>query len=239
MNPMKSLSLIVCMILAVGYLTPVQAVTDAELEALEKQIEQQEAEEKKQIETEEKKKTEAAAKRKDELEKQQMEKAKRVAEKKRKAEEEKHLMELEKQRQEVEQKRIEEEVRKAVEARLAELELERKRKEEDAKKREEEIRAKKALLTPVISIVSGTYGANCGAPKGNVTQHLATACNGRKRCEYIVDYKVIGDPVYGCGKTYNAEWKCSENGQVFRTKLSPEAGYRKTAILNCEGAQTK
>ncbi len=40
MNPMKSLSLIVCLILTVGYLTPVQAVTDAELDALEKQIEQ-------------------------------------------------------------------------------------------------------------------------------------------------------------------------------------------------------
>jgi hypothetical protein len=42
MNPMKSLNLIVCLILTVGYHTPVQAVTDAELEALEKQIEQQE-----------------------------------------------------------------------------------------------------------------------------------------------------------------------------------------------------
>jgi len=38
---MKSLSLIICLILAVGYLTPVQAVTDAELEALEKQIEKE------------------------------------------------------------------------------------------------------------------------------------------------------------------------------------------------------
>ena len=49
MNPMKSKtahSLIISLILTVGYLTSVTAVTDAELEALEKQIEQQEAEEK-------------------------------------------------------------------------------------------------------------------------------------------------------------------------------------------------
>ena len=48
MKPMRSNkvhSLIACLILSVGYLTTVQAVTDAELDALEKQIEQQEVEE--------------------------------------------------------------------------------------------------------------------------------------------------------------------------------------------------
>jgi hypothetical protein len=52
---MKSItthSLIVCLILMVSYLPPVSAVTDAELEALEKQIEQQEAEEKYKLEAE-------------------------------------------------------------------------------------------------------------------------------------------------------------------------------------------
>jgi len=58
---MKSLRLIISLILTVGYLTSVQAVTDAELEALEKQIEQQEAEEKKQVE-DVKKKAEAKQK---------------------------------------------------------------------------------------------------------------------------------------------------------------------------------
>ncbi len=50
-----------------GYLPPVIAVTDAELEALEKQIEQQEAEEKEKAETE--RKAKAGTKRKTEEDK--------------------------------------------------------------------------------------------------------------------------------------------------------------------------
>jgi len=109
---MKSLSLIVSLILMVGYLTPVQAVTDAELEALEKQIEQLESEEKQQAE--EKRKAGAAAKRKAE----QKRKVNAEAEKKR-------LAELEKQR-------IEEEKHLLEETRLAEQE--RQRQKEEAKK---------------------------------------------------------------------------------------------------------
>ena len=129
-----------------------------------------------------------------------------------------------------EKNKLEEEKRKLEEAQLAELERKRK---------EEENLVTKTLLTSVIFVVSGTYGVNCGAPHGNVTQHLADACNDRKRCEYIVDYKVIGDPVWGCGKTYEAEWKCSENGQVFRTVVQPEAGYRKKAVLFCSEESAK
>ena len=88
MKPMRSnkvhsliACLIACFILGVGYLTPVQAVTDAELEALEKQIEQLETEEKKQAEAARKTKVEAEAKRKAE----QKRKAEAEAEKKRHA----------------------------------------------------------------------------------------------------------------------------------------------------------
>jgi len=42
-DPMKLLILFSSLILTISYLTSVQAVTDAELEALEKQIEQQES----------------------------------------------------------------------------------------------------------------------------------------------------------------------------------------------------
>jgi len=83
--------------LTVSYLTPVNAVTDAELEALEKQIEQMEAEEKEQAEAEEKKKAE--------------DEAKRIADQKRKANaeaERKRLSELEKQRREEEERLAEE-----------------------------------------------------------------------------------------------------------------------------------
>ena len=52
MKSKTTLSLIVCMILMDGNLSYVHAVTDAELKALEKQLEQQEAEEKKKVEIE-------------------------------------------------------------------------------------------------------------------------------------------------------------------------------------------
>jgi len=114
------------------YLTSATAVTDAELEALEKQIEQQEAEEKKQAEAEAKRKAEAEAKWK--------------AEQKRKAEveaEKKRLSELEKQLQE-KQRKFEDEKKKIEEARLAELE---QRRQEEAAERQrlaaEEARLKK------------------------------------------------------------------------------------------------
>ena len=91
----------------VGHLSHVHAVTDAELEALEKQIEQQEAEEKRKQEAEEKRFAEAEAKRKAEAEKQAEEKrVKEIVEKR--------LAEIEKQRQE-EQRRLEGEKRKAEE----------------------------------------------------------------------------------------------------------------------------
>jgi formylglycine-generating enzyme required for sulfatase activity len=132
MNLMKSKiahSLIVCLIFIAGYLPPVTAVTDAELEALEKQIEQQEVEEKQQAEAE----------------------AKRKAEQKRKAEE-KRLSELEKHRLEEEQKRLEEarskreeEKRKLEQARQAELE--RKRQEEEKRLVEEETKRKEEERT--------------------------------------------------------------------------------------------
>jgi len=74
-------SLIACSIILVGYLTPVHAVTDAELEALEKQIEQQEAEDKQRIDA--KAKADEAARIKREAEA----KARAEAEAKKRAEE--------------------------------------------------------------------------------------------------------------------------------------------------------
>jgi len=98
MIPMQSktpLILSSILILTIGYQIPVHAVTDAELEALEKQIEQLESEEKQQAE--DKRKAEAAAKRIEE----QKRKANAEAEKKR-------LAELEKQRIEEEERLLEE-----------------------------------------------------------------------------------------------------------------------------------
>jgi hypothetical protein len=114
----------------VGYMTSVTAVTDAELEALEKQLEQQEAEEIQKIESEMKEKAEEEVKRKAE----EKRKSKDEAEKKR-------ILELEKQSQE---QQMENEVQKR---RLADLE--RLRQEEEASKKTEEEKKNKynSLIT--------------------------------------------------------------------------------------------
>jgi hypothetical protein len=83
-----------------------------------------------------------------------------------------------------------------------------------------------------ITVVSATYGGNCGAPEGNMTRRLGQACNGKARCDYVIDYTVIGDPRPMCGKTYVAEWRC---GGVARSATVPaEAGYRKSISLSCD-----
>jgi len=103
MKSKVTLFLLSSLILVVDYLSPVHAVTDVELEALEQQIEQQEIEEKRQAE--------AAAKRKAESETQRLEETRRIAEEKRLAEEAR-LAELERQRKEEEAKKRAEEKKK-------------------------------------------------------------------------------------------------------------------------------
>ena len=58
MESKTTLVLFISLLLTVSYLTTVNAVTDAELDALEKQLEQMETEEKEQAAAEEKKKAE-------------------------------------------------------------------------------------------------------------------------------------------------------------------------------------
>jgi len=136
------LGLIGCLILAVGHLSSVTAVTDAELDALEKQIEQQEAEEIKQTEAAEKKKADAAAK----LRAEQKRKANAEAEKKRAAE-------LEKQRREEEDRLLEE-------TRLAEQE--RQRQKEEAKKQKIQEQTKE-ISENICSKIVGIWHWKSGA----------------------------------------------------------------------------
>jgi hypothetical protein len=86
-----------------------------------------------------------------------------------------------------------------------------------------------------IRVVTATYGANCGVASGNVTGHLAGACDGRGTCDYRVDYTVIGDPAYGCSKGYAAQWRCDGSPQVFSAGAAPEAGFGAIVHLSCGG----
>ena len=85
-----------------------------------------------------------------------------------------------------------------------------------------------------IHVVGGTYGANCGQPRGNVTGHLSSLCEGRtERCPYRVDHRVIGDPASSCQKDYFAEWTCGSAPEVFQVAAPPEAGFGAVVTLSC------
>ena len=85
-----------------------------------------------------------------------------------------------------------------------------------------------------IHVVAGSYGQNCGAAHGNTTPHLQQTCEGQPSCAYRVDYKVIGDPAYGCQKDYVAEWSCGQDATVYRATAAPEAGFGSTVDLRCD-----
>lgn len=84
-----------------------------------------------------------------------------------------------------------------------------------------------------IEVLHATYGGNCGAPKGNVTAHLANLCNNTNRCEYKVDFKVIGDPAPRCGKSYEAEYRCRSRDETRKVSAPGEAGLGTVVLLDC------
>jgi hypothetical protein len=84
-----------------------------------------------------------------------------------------------------------------------------------------------------ITVVAGTYGKNCGASYGNKTAHLESLCNARASCSYVIDYQIIGDPVPGCKKEYEAEWKCGADKAIHSAVASAEAGYKSPLLLTC------
>jgi hypothetical protein len=83
-----------------------------------------------------------------------------------------------------------------------------------------------------IEVVSGTYGQNCGAQRGNATPDLATRCDGKDTCEYRIDRSRVLDPAAGCPKDFLAEWRCGRT-EFHTAMLSPEAGAGSTLVLSC------
>lgn len=83
-----------------------------------------------------------------------------------------------------------------------------------------------------IKVIAASYGRNCGAPYGNVTTHLAAACDGKALCEYIIDVKALGDPAGGCSKDFYVEWQCGGNPEKNSLNVNPEATGTKI-ILRC------
>ncbi|MGF1501254.1 MAG: hypothetical protein ACFBSD_05520 [Paracoccaceae bacterium] len=76
-----------------------------------------------------------------------------------------------------------------------------------------------------ISVGNATYGANCDARYGNVTWKLREACNGRNRCEFLVDVRGLGDPAPNCPKNFVVDYNCGggRGGPRLDERVRPEA----------------
>jgi len=98
-------------------------------------------------------------------------------------------------------------------------------------------RARPVLVTQQekigIQVVSATYGGSCGAPPGNATDHLTAKCGGLKACDYVIDYKILGDPKSGCAKDFQAKWRCGDSSELHEVALSGETGFEQHVRLSC------
>ncbi|MGU7768804.1 hypothetical protein ACV229_01295 [Burkholderia sp. MR1-5-21] len=83
-----------------------------------------------------------------------------------------------------------------------------------------------------IDIVSGTYGQNCGARRGNATHDLARRCDGRLTCDYILN-RTFGAGAASCRRGFLAEWRCS-NTEFHTAALSAGAKSGDVLVLSCE-----
>jgi hypothetical protein len=84
-----------------------------------------------------------------------------------------------------------------------------------------------------LNIRAATYGASCGAPSGNVTKDIASSCNGRADCNYVVDVERLGDPAPRCGKDFQVEYSCAPGTALLRKQLPAEAGLKSQLQLSC------
>jgi hypothetical protein len=83
-----------------------------------------------------------------------------------------------------------------------------------------------------IQVTRATYGGNAGVPAGNATENVATACNGRPFCDYLVSVNVLGDPAYGVRKDFGVDYTCS--GVPRNAYAGPEANGAHL-YLTCDG----
>jgi len=83
-----------------------------------------------------------------------------------------------------------------------------------------------------IKVVSGTYGMNCGASRGNATQDLARQCDGLETCRYVLHKALTGAPSVACHKDFRADWLCTDT-EFHTAILGPEAGSGSTLVLGC------
>jgi hypothetical protein len=84
-----------------------------------------------------------------------------------------------------------------------------------------------------IHVVGASWGENCGAPKKNATQWVKSACAGRRECDFVFDWRLLGNPVSTCRKQFSIEWTCSENGRVQTAVLPSDPPQNAIVPLSC------
>jgi hypothetical protein len=84
-----------------------------------------------------------------------------------------------------------------------------------------------------IRILSATYGKNCGARIGNVTEAIEKACGAEKSCDYTVDVNKLGDPVQGCDKSFFVKYQCGGGTSTCLAGLPSQPGYGRVIHLAC------
>lgn len=85
-----------------------------------------------------------------------------------------------------------------------------------------------------IRVLGATYGANCGAVRGNATDHLAKACDGKGECHYVLDVGKLGDPASGCAKNFIVEFECLPAHRRAIETVAAEAGLGSHLHLSCQ-----
>jgi len=80
-----------------------------------------------------------------------------------------------------------------------------------------------------VNVIEATYGGTTvpiynGCPviaPGNVTSPVHAACQGQKTCVFTVDQGLIGDPAFGCWKSFEVTYQCAMNANETQTAFIP------------------
>lgn len=84
---------------------------------------------------------------------------------------------------------------------------------------------------PTINIDAASYGNNCGTGYGNVTDVVASMCDGSPTCSFAEGNWYFGDPRYGCPKDFSVYYNC---GSGEKSAYSPpRAGEGYGVYLSC------
>jgi hypothetical protein len=97
------------------------------------------------------------------------------------------------------------------------------------------VAASSSAQARAIRIISGTYGTNCGTPRGDATHDLARQCDGLQTCPYILRKALTGAPSKDCHSDhvdFHVEWLCTDT-EFHTATISAEAGPGSRLVLSC------